>query len=117
MPTILSVGQDTDLLNTRSGVLRLCTAEVVSASTFSALETLKDQSIDLLVLCHTLSWDERNELAVIAHQRCVRVLEVLTLTERDQRSAVDDRVASNPNALIAKVAKILNEVVGVSCVQ
>jgi DNA-binding response OmpR family regulator len=113
MLTILAVGQDTDLLNTRTAVLRLCNADVISASAFSALEILRDQRLDLVVLCHSLTPKERHELAVIAREHDARVLEVLNIADRGQRSAVDDRVDSNPIALIAKVGAMLSDVVRV----
>jgi hypothetical protein len=113
MLTILSVGQDTDLLNSRSAVLRTCNAGVVSATAFNAFEILKDQEFDLVVLCHTLSLEERNKIALLAHQRVsdLPVLAVLNAGEpswSDQLSAAYDMTQSKPEVLVEKVMEILS---------
>jgi hypothetical protein len=75
------------------------------------LEILKDQRFDLVVLCHSLTPKERHELAVVALEHDARVLEVLNIADRCQRSA--DRVDSNPIALIARVGEMLSDAVRV----
>jgi CheY-like chemotaxis protein len=113
MLTILAVGQDAELLSTRAAVLRKCNAGVISASPSEASLILKGQPFDLVVMCHTLSTDEMNELSLLARRQGsdVQVLEVLDAVESSwnrQPSAADDIVQSKPEALVAKVTEMLS---------
>lgn len=84
MCTILAVGQDEDLLHTRSAVLRKCNAGATTARASEAIEILKAERFDLVVLCHTLSTEDRNTLVLLAHQQPsdIRVLEILNPTKQ-----------------------------------
>ena len=64
MPTVLSVSRDHLLLKTREHVLRTAGYEVVSSETFrEAVASLQQSELpDLLLLGHTLSEDEKDEL-------------------------------------------------------
>ena len=113
MLTILAVGQDSELLSTRAAVLRKCNAGVISASPLDAPLILKAQPFDLVVLCHTLSPDEMNNLILVAHQQAseVQVLEVLDAVESSwnrQPSGADDIAQAKPEALVAKVTEMLS---------
>jgi CheY-like chemotaxis protein len=112
MCTILAVGQDEELLSTRSAVLRRCDARVVAAHVSEALKLLKAERFDLVVLCHTVSSKEMNELVGLAHRQAsdIQVLEILKATEIDGGrvpSDADDVAASRPETLIAKVREML----------
>lgn len=114
MLAILAVGRDTHLLSTRADVLRQCNAGVISASPSAAPDLLKTQRFDLVVLCHTLSSEDMNRLAVIARQQAsdVQVLEVINGVERiwsQLPSAADDTSQAKPETLVAKVMEMLGE--------
>jgi hypothetical protein len=86
---------------------------VISASPLDASEILKAQRFDLVVLCHTLSSDDMNELILLAHQQAseVQVLEVLDAVESSwnrRPSGADDMAQSQPEALVAKVTEMLS---------
>ena len=112
MCTILAVGQDEDLLHTRSAVLRKCNAGATTARASEAIEILKAERFDLVVLCHTLSTEDRNTLVLLAHQQPsdIRVLEILNPTKQSWdriSSGADDMAPSKPEILVAKVTEML----------
>jgi CheY-like chemotaxis protein len=111
MDTILAVGQDEGLLSSRAAVLRKCNADVVAAKASEALKFLKAQRFDLVVLCHTLSSEDMNEVALLAHQQAsdIQVLEILKTTELScgQSSDADDVALPKPETLVAKVTEML----------
>lgn len=113
MVSILSVGRDCGLLSSRAAVLRRSNADVVTASYRNAIQILKGQKFDLVVLCHTLSMEEMIEVAQAAHelQKGAPVLQVVS----DMRpygqtgSVVADGVAhSDPASLVDKVVEMLH---------
>jgi DNA-binding response OmpR family regulator len=113
MATILAVGQDEGLLSSRSAVLRKCNVEVITARPSEAREILVAQKFDLLVLCHTLSSDDMNDLVQLARQQTsdIQVLEVLRKTEFSWDrgpSGADGITASAPVTLVAKVTEMLS---------
>jgi CheY-like chemotaxis protein len=113
MCTILAVGQDAELLVTRAAVLRKCNAEVVAARPSEASKMLQAQRFNLLVLCHTVSSDDRDELIQLAHQQAseIQVLEILSTTEHSSDrspSGADGTSSPNPATLVAKVIEMLN---------
>jgi DNA-binding NtrC family response regulator len=112
MCTILAIGQDADLLSTRSAVLRRCYARVVAAHVSEARKLLKAERFDLVVLCHTVSSQEMNELVLLARRQASdsQVLEILKATEIEGGrvpSDADDVAASRPETMIAKVREML----------
>jgi 4-hydroxy-3-methylbut-2-enyl diphosphate reductase IspH len=88
-------------------VLRRANAEVVAARADEALKLLRERQFDLVVLCHTLTPEETNKLASLAHQRKndAHVFDVLEISKLNwsQRGA-----ASQPEILVARVIEILN---------
>jgi DNA-binding response OmpR family regulator len=111
MCTILAIGQDEELLNTRSAVLRKCNAGVITARPSEATEILKAGHFDLVVLCHTLSTEDMQKLVLLAHQQAsdIQVLEILKASEprwERARSGADDMASSNPASLVAKVTEM-----------
>jgi len=113
MCTILAVGHDEGLLNTRSAVLRRCNAGVIAARPSEAIEILKAGRFDLIVLCHTLSTEDMNKLVLLAHQQAsdIPVLEILKTTDQSWRhspSGADDMSPSKPENLVAKVTEMLS---------
>jgi DNA-binding response OmpR family regulator len=110
MPTILSVSQDESLLVTRSEVLRRANAEVVAARANEAKRLLKERQFDLVVLCHSLTPQETDELASLAQHLTNggHVLEVLKISELNRGLRREEAVVPQPRALVAKVIEILS---------
>jgi CheY-like chemotaxis protein len=109
MRTILAVSQDEGLLITRSAVLRKANAEVVAARADEALKLLKERQFDLVVLCHTLTPEETDQLTLLAHRlKNVDVLEVLKVTEPNLGRRRECSAVSQPQALVAKVIEMLS---------
>ena len=66
--SILCVGEDLDLLNTRAMLLETLGAEVKCATTLiEALEQVADENFDVIVLCHSL-----NQHAAVAISDAIR---------------------------------------------
>lgn len=113
MVTILSVGQDCNLLSSRAAVLMRTKAVVVNADFNNAMQALRDQRFDLVVLCHTLSTEEMIEVGRAAHelQKGARVLRVMSDTRPhagDDYIDADDVSQSNPVSLVDKVIEMLH---------
>jgi CheY-like chemotaxis protein len=110
MRTILAVGQDKELLWSRSRVLRQCKAEITSANGAEALNLLRTRRFDLVILCHTLSSTDLFAVAQLAHEQVefTTVLQVVASAEPDSEDAVADiLVPSDPETLVTTVANIL----------
>lgn len=112
MRTILAVGQDEGLLFTRSAILRKCNTDVIAARPSEAIQILRTQPFDLVVLCQTVTSVDMNELASLADHKAndKQVLEILKATELDwghRCSGADDMVQSKPETLVAKVTEML----------
>jgi DNA-binding response OmpR family regulator len=112
MLSILAVGRDERLLNTRAAVLRLSQADVVQAFPEKALELLQTLRFDLVVLCHSVSGAEAVEVADLARLRTqgIQVLQVIPgdspVVPVADRWA-DDIVDSRPGRLVDKVKDLL----------
>ena len=109
MPTILAVSQDAGLLITRTAVLRRCHAEVMAAKAEEAI-LLKTRQFDLVVLCHTLSPEDMDELVSLAHwlTNDSYSLEVLKINDLNwgRSKHADDIAPSQPEALVQKVLEM-----------
>jgi DNA-binding response OmpR family regulator len=112
MLSILAVGRDERLLNTRAAVLRLSHADVVQALPDQALKMLQTVQFDLVVLCHSVSRSESTEVADLARLRTrgIRVLQVVpgdsSLVPAAETWA-DDIADSHPGRLVDKVRNLL----------
>ena len=88
-------------------------AVVVNADFNNAMQALRDQRFDLVVLCHTLSTEEMIEVGRAAHelQKGARVLRVMSDTRPhagDDYIDADDVTHSNPESLVDKVIEMLH---------
>ena len=113
MVTILSVGKDCDLLDSRAAVLRQAKADVITADFTNAMQTLRNQRFDLVVLCHTLTTEEMIEVGRAAHelQNGVSVLKLVSDTRpygENNDADADDVSRSNPAILVEKVVEMLH---------
>jgi CheY-like chemotaxis protein len=95
MPTILTVGQDETLLNTRAAIFRKMQADVVAANLGQAMHILEVDHFDLIVLCHTLSTSEMINISDLAHDRnpATRVLKIIATASPADSKTVDERMA------------------------
>jgi CheY-like chemotaxis protein len=112
MQKILVAGQDARLLATRAEVLKKTGADVVSCTASEALKLLESETVDLVVLCHSLSEEEVERIAHKAHERGqrTRVLVVVPEVSRERlhRDATFDATTlSDPTRLIARATELL----------
>jgi hypothetical protein len=112
MRSILAVGRDERLLNTRAAVLRLVPAEVMEALPDNAFEKLQTLRFDLVVVCHSVSRSESEEIGDLArsHRNGIRVLQVVPGDSSVIPTAetwADDIADSHPGRLVDKVKKML----------
>ena len=113
MVSILAVGRDEGLLNTRAAVLRLSHAEVVQALLPEALRLLQARHFELVVLYHSVSLLDAAEFAALARLRTsgIRVLQVVPGSNSVIPAAeawADEIADSHPGLLIDKVLQMLS---------
>jgi DNA-binding response OmpR family regulator len=109
MGTILTVGKNSDLLWSRAETLRRTGAEVRTAHLKEAVAILKAESVDIVILCHTLSELEMMEVASLAREKAPTTRVVyLTLTGMDDLriESADAVVTGRPETLVAKVKEL-----------
>ena len=103
-PHILSVGYDRDLMAVRSMVLRQAGHIVVEAySLADALNLMRSDAVDLVLICHTVPASEQDKL-INAVREARRLMPVLCITTSDgsaQKECVN--VENSPQALIDAV--------------
>lgn len=113
MVTILSVGEDFDLLKTRAEVLRRTGANVLCSTGATALKFIAEWEFDLIVLCHSVR--QRDALPITeaahAHGSKTLVLSLVSETSQEQRYAgvnCDAKAFVEPDCLIRSVSELLN---------
>jgi CheY-like chemotaxis protein len=112
MHTILSVGEDFDLLRTRADVLRRTGANVLCASGGSALKFIGEWEFDLIVLCHTVRQSDARRITEAAHSLGGKTLVLLVVTDRTQELEysgirLDARTFVEPDCLIRSATDLL----------
>jgi hypothetical protein len=111
MPTVLTVGQDQFLLDTRVAIFRNMDLDATAANAHDAVGLLKARGFDLVVLCHTLSLEEMTLIARLAHRhnQGTHVLKLVSAIFRGAETDgnIDDETPSEPHKLVAKVKRIL----------
>jgi CheY-like chemotaxis protein len=113
MRTILLVGEDALLLESRAAVLRSTSADTVNASAYE-LAQYSSERFDLLVLCHTLRPGDRFAVVEDALRRWpgIRVLQVLKNEwERSSSLAYADEtvLSADPGKLIERAEELLRK--------
>jgi len=111
--TILSVGEDFDLLKTRAEVLRRTGANVLCSTGATALKFIAEWEFDLIVLCHSVR--QRDALPITeaahAHGSKTLVLSLVSDTSQEQQYAgvnYDAKAFVEPDCLIRSVSELLN---------
>jgi hypothetical protein len=112
MFTILLVGEDELLLQTRAAVVRTTGVETVCCHPTSALATQAEQNCDMVMLCHSLADPLRSELAEAIHSRwpSVRLLQLVRTLAWEQPDPLDGVVAvstADPVRLIDRTIELL----------
>ena len=112
MSSVLLVGEDELLLETRSAVVRTTGAETLCCSSSAALEIQSQRECDVIILCHTLPQDRCAALAEVIHARWPRTRVLLVSSTRmwEQTDAVDamDAVSSaDPERLVGRTVELL----------
>lgn len=114
MPSTASVllyGNDTHLLRTRRWLVESSGLQVFATDQMLALNQIfTEHPIDVLVLCHSLSFEERERAKAIAqaHSPRTKVL-VLAVTEAGVRARSSDRMistADGPKVLLDVVEQL-----------
>ena len=108
---LLSVGYDRILMRSRSLVLREAGFQVDEAyNVLGALGLVKADSIDVLVLCHTLSKDDRRRL-IHGAREARRRLPILCITRQahDLPEAGCVAVENDPAELVKCLRQELDE--------
>ena len=106
MRSILLVGNDSALLDTRSKLLTYAGASVTTTSAGDAIDSLRHGPFDLIVFCHTVELLHSDAIMKEAFEQraTLRVLKVLPLFET---SAKEDEIAADPQSLVAKVSDLV----------
>lgn len=113
MSEILLAGQDLRLLATRAAVLSELSSSI-KWGTFRMIEPLlREEPVRLLVLCHTLPINERQELVAIAREKSPQI-EVLQLVSSIELREIEllpgvKTAACDPPNLAKQVEKLLGE--------
>ena len=105
IPHLLSVGYDPLLLRTRSFVLRQAGFTVDEVYNLNgALGLLKSDSIDAVLLCHTVPKDKQRAFIAAAHRER-RLLPIVCIKAQDYEGNQQDcvSVGSDPDELLQAV--------------
>jgi DNA-binding response OmpR family regulator len=111
-PSVLLLGHDESLLQTRRWLLESNGLQVYIATHFPALnQTLEDHDVDLLILCHSLTAEECERAVAIVESHPPK-LKVLALTTASSDFPVEkvDRVVNasdGPKTLLNIVARFM----------
>lgn len=113
MHTILLIGADEVLLQTRSAVLSTKGTEAVSSDAACALKLMAGGRFDLVVLCHSLAAEVSASLAEVIRERWPRtrilqlVVQRIWWEEFDPQGLVDATCSAEPKQLIAMTEHLL----------
>lgn len=112
MPTIVLAGQDLHLLESRAEVLKRTGADVVYCAMSKALDVVKRERPDLLVLCHTLAHEEAKAIAGRVHEYCPKTKFLLVVSqviadEPYPDGMFDATSLPDPARLVARATEVL----------
>jgi hypothetical protein len=109
--TVLCIGKEPILLQTRTQVLRSAGFAAISSSELgSGLGQFATEDFDAVVLCHTLSAAERRAVFefVRFYSPSTAIVQVFP-TDRDRSPYADRTVSSDPQSLISQLGKLRTE--------
>lgn len=110
-PVVLAVGRDPLLLETRSQVLRNAGYIVVSVqSVKDAFDQFRAGDFDLVVLCHSVSPEDRERLTYLirAHSPATPVV-LISAVSFSKDSSADATISNDPHALLAGLKEVLGK--------
>jgi DNA-binding NarL/FixJ family response regulator len=112
MSTVLLVGEDRLLLDTRAAVIRTIGVETLCCHAASALEVLADTQCEVVILCHSLPERLAAVLAEVIHKRWPRTRVLAVSSARmweqfDARGAVDAVSSADPERLVLNTIQLL----------
>ena len=110
MSTILLIGEDEFLLETRAAVIRSIGAEMICTDVPSALEVMGRKLFGLAILCHSIPDHVRKTLTAIIRQSwpATRILLVSPSGNWDDAAADGIEVCPpNPELLIERTVELL----------
>lgn len=116
MPSILSVGNDAILTKSRAAVLATALqASVIVSEPSDALLLLRDQTFDLVVLCHTVSPEQADVLLLAARSQPLPPKTLLVdplFSSSFCTTSTGERLgpSADPIILVAQAKHLLNEV-------
>jgi len=114
MPTVLLVGDDEFLLETRAAVVRTTGANTLCCSSKSALEIQQHQPCDVVILCHSLPAELRSALCSLIHDRWpdTRLLVLSSIRGESVHDGVEFADAVNsadPEELVSRTIELLRK--------
>lgn len=112
MSKILLAGNDQRLLKTRAAVLARTQASVIYCNPAEAMKQLEGESIDLIVLCHSLTEKQISDLTELTHQKLpsARILRVVSDLREERPANGNDFYATSsydPAGLIRRTSELL----------
>jgi hypothetical protein len=112
MGTILLVGEDELLLQTRAAVMRTTGAATVCCHPSSALTTQAERNCDLIILCHSLPAPLCSELAEVLHSRwpsvaLLQLVPTLPWEQLDLSDGVLPVCTADPVQLVGRTVELL----------
>jgi CheY-like chemotaxis protein len=113
-PSILCVGQDAGLLDTRAALLRRIGAEVQCANGVAkALRAIESADFDLLILCYNMQESEKRIISSAAHQQphspLILLLSSLSALDSGREGVIFDEIADSHPASLTACARDLLE--------
>lgn len=110
MGTILLVGEDSFLLETRSAVLARLGAKVLAATAADLAILPTSQHIDVVVLCHTVQAERQADVVRTVHEKWkprAKVLQIESIGEKRRDTGADFFTDSSPEMLIEHAYNLL----------
>ena len=114
MSTVLLVGDDEFLLETRAAVVRTTGAETLCCRSDSALEIQQRRPCDVVILCHSLSEEMRSGLCRLIHSRWpkTRILVLSSIRAQyfpDGVEFADAVNSADPEGLVLRTIELLRK--------
>lgn len=107
---ILVVGQDPVVLSTRSSILRSAGYIVRSASSVAeSINLFQDADFDMLLLCHSISVQDRDRLTRVIRSTGSRIpiYSIAPASKDSQAGVADGILSSKPENLINELGAVL----------
>ncbi len=110
MGTILLVGEESFLLETRSAVLATLGAKVLAATAGDLTKMPPSQDIDVIVLCHTVQAERHADVMRTVQEKWkprAKILQIEALGEDRRDTGADFFTDSSPEMLIEHTKDLL----------